>query len=258
LQQQNVMIMKKLIAGNWKMNGSAQGAETLAREIRNLAGSTTPLAGRCDVLVCPPFIHIHAVRQVLGDSSGVLYGGQDCSAEENGAHTGDISASMLKDLGCAHVILGHSERRADHLETSADVRAKALKALACNLIPIICVGETLEQREAGEEKQVVGVQLRESVPDLDETQIIVIAYEPVWAIGTGKTPTNAEIEAMHGFIAEALRVRFPAHDEIRILYGGSLKPANAHEILAIPHVDGGLIGGASLQADSFIAIAQAA
>lgn len=250
--------MKKLIAGNWKMNGSAQGAEALAREIRDVAGSSGPIAARCDVLVCPPFVHIHAVRQALGDSSGILCGAQDCSLQENGAHTGDISASMLKDLGCAYVILGHSERRADHGETSQAVRAKALKALAHNLIPIICVGETLEQREAGKEEQVVGAQLRASVPDLGEGQIVVIAYEPVWAIGTGKTPTNIEIEAMHGFIATDLRARFPAHDKIRILYGGSLKPGNACEILAIPHVDGGLIGGASLQAGSFIAIAQAA
>ncbi|MCB1562351.1 MAG: triose-phosphate isomerase [Alphaproteobacteria bacterium] len=250
--------MKKLIAGNWKMNGSVRDAEALAREISALAGNDASLAARCDFLVCPPFLHMQAVSRILGESSEIAYGAQDCSAEENGAHTGDISASMLKDLGCAYVILGHSERRADHGETSETVRAKAIKALTHHLIPIICVGETLKQRDAGEEEHIVGAQLRDSVPDLEEGQIIVIAYEPVWAIGTGKTPTSLEIEAMHGFIASALKERFPAHEDIRILYGGSLKPTNAQEILAIQHVDGGLIGGASLQADSFIAIAQAA
>lgn len=249
--------MKKLIAGNWKMNGTLDGARALIAGIVNRISAQEELLERCEFLVCPPFLHIGAVRHALAGYPKLTYGGQDCAAENNGAHTGDISASMLRDSGCRYVILGHSERRNFHGETDALIQAKAKKALAHDLVPIICVGETEGQREAGQAEEIVGAQLAASIPPLTPFDSLVVAYEPVWAIGTGKTPTTSDIKTMHGFIAAALEEKLSGRKDIRILYGGSLKPKNAREILTLENVGGGLIGGASLQADSFIAIAEA-
>ncbi|HTR16890.1 MAG TPA: triose-phosphate isomerase [Acetobacteraceae bacterium] len=242
--------MRQLIAGNWKMNGLTAGAEALVREVRAGADGLA-----CDLLVCPPFTQIAPVAAILA-GSGVALGGQDCHAAEGGAHTGDISAPMLADLGCAHVILGHSERRQNHGETDAAVQAKAWAAARAGLTPIVCVGETEAEREAGRETAVVGGQLAGSLP---EDFAGCIAYEPVWAIGTGKTPTEQDVAAMHGFIRRALVERFgQAGTGIRILYGGSVKPDNAARLLRVPEVGGALVGGASLKAADFLAIARAA
>nr|WP_281419588.1 triose-phosphate isomerase [Falsiroseomonas tokyonensis] len=239
-----------MIAGNWKMHGTLREAASLAEAVRAGAAGLS-----VDLLVCPPFPYIHLVAAaMLGQPMAV--GAQDCHAAAKGAHTGDISAPMLRDVGATHVILGHSERRADHGETDAAVRAKAEAALAVGLVPVVCVGETEAQRLAGEAEAVVRRQLAESLPD---SFAGIIAYEPVWAIGTGRTPTEADIAAIHATIREALVARFGASGQAtRILYGGSMKPGNAKAILALPHVDGGLVGGASLVAADFLAIAQAA
>ena len=199
-------------------------------------------------MICPPATLLSAIsEQLLG--SGVAAGGQDCHAAQTGAHTGDVSAQMVRDAGGTYVSVGHSERRADHGESDAAVKAKAVAALEAGLTPIICVGETKEERQAGRAEEIVGGQLGGSLPDGDQT--IVVAYEPVWAIGTGLTPSNDDIAAMHAFI------RGKVGADTRILYGGSVKPGNAQEILAIDHVNGALVGGASLKADDFFAIAQA-
>ncbi|WP_207537309.1 triose-phosphate isomerase [Sabulicella rubraurantiaca] len=243
--------MRPLIAGNWKMHGTLAEASRLAEGVKG--GATG-----ADLLVCPPFLHIPGVVSALRGSS-VAVGGQDCHAAAKGAHTGDVSAAMLCDAGATHVILGHSERRADHGETDADVRAKAESALAAGLTPIVCVGETEDQRLAGEAEHVVEAQLAGSLPDGFAEAGGVVAYEPVWAIGTGRTPTEDDIAAIHGAMRRALVGRFgkPA-EATRLLYGGSVKPGNAVAILALPHVDGALVGGASLVAADFLAIAQAA
>jgi triosephosphate isomerase (TIM) len=242
--------MRQLIAGNWKMNGLTAGAEALVRDVRAGAEGLA-----CELLICPPFTQIAPVASLLA-GSGIALGGQDCHAAESGAHTGDISAPMLADLGCAYVILGHSERRQNHGETDAAVQAKARAAAKAGLSPIVCVGETEAEREAGRETAVVGAQLAGSLPE-DFTGSI--AYEPVWAIGTGKTPTEEDVAAMHGFIRRALVERFGAAGAgIRILYGGSVKPDNAVRLLRVPEVGGALIGGASLKAADFLAIARAA
>lgn len=239
--------MKKLIAGNWKMNGTLDSARALIAGIE--AGLTPDVMNTCDFVICPPFPHLMTAAQ---RGPGLALGAQDCSAHENGAYTGDVSAAMLKDLGCTYVILGHSERRQYFHETDEGVAIKAAKAHAAGLITIICVGETEEQREQGAQEQIVADQLKGSLPiGYDETNT-VIAYEPVWAIGTGKTATAQDIAAMHAFIRKQV-----GSDKMRILYGGSMKPGNAAEILATPNVDGGLIGGASLKADDFLAIAKA-
>ena len=251
-KEQEEAVMKKLIAGNWKMHGDLGEARRLIADIVNGLYEREELHESCDFLVCPPTIHIASVRHALQGYPKIVFGGQDCSAEENGAHTGDISAAMLKDSGCSYVIVGHSERRADHGEGDADVKAKALQALAADLKPIICVGETLDQREAGDALAVVEEQLKGSLPDGDQWGEIVVAYEPVWAIGTGKVASIEDIEEMHAHI------RGIVGDKVRILYGGSMKPDNAGEILAVSNVDGGLIGGASLKAESFIGIAKQA
>lgn len=228
--------MSKLIVGNWKMNGLT--ADSLDR-----AGKLA--ASGLHMVVCPPATQIAAVAAAVKGSK-VLWGGQDCSAQGPGAFTGDIAAEMLKELGCSYVIVGHSERRQHHGETSAQVKAKAAKALAAGLTPIVCVGEVLAEREAGKHEAVVGQQLAESVPEGN----VVIAYEPVWAIGTGKVASPEDIRAMHAFI----RGKAGA---LPILYGGSVKADNAREILHTPNVDGVLVGGASLKPDEFIAIAGA-
>ncbi len=246
--------VRPLIAGNWKMHGTLREAAALAEAIRAGAAADPPAA---ELLVCPPFPYLHALAvSLLGQ--GVAVGAQDCHAAAKGAHTGDVAAPMLRDVGATHVILGHSERRADHAETDAAVRAKAGAALAAGLIPVVCLGESEAQRLAGEAEAVVTGQLDGSLPDGFAAAGGVLAYEPVWAIGTGRTPTGADIAAIHAAIRARLQARFGAAGAgLRILYGGSVKPGNAAGILAIAHVDGALVGGASLLAADFLAIAAA-
>ena len=242
--------MPQLIAGNWKMHGLSANAAALARDV---AAGASGLP--CELLVCPPAVHLAAVAQAVAGSP-VAVGGQDCHQEKQGAHTGDVSAPMLRDLGAGWVILGHSERRQNHGETDELVREKTLAAVEAGLTPIICVGETDEQRGGGEETEVVGWQLAGSLPKPFSG---VVAYEPVWAIGTGRTATEQDVAMMHAFIREELVRQFgDAGNTIRILYGGSVKPANAASLLSVPHVGGALVGGASLNAGDFLAIAQAA
>jgi triosephosphate isomerase len=242
--------IRPLVAGNWKMNGNLAMASALI-------GALKAKQGHVDLLVCPPFPYLAAVGAALAGSKLAL-GAQDCHANASGAHTGDVAAPMLADLGCRYVILGHSERRTDHGESSAVVAAKAKAALAAGLTAIICVGETEAQRNAGEELKVVEKQIVESIPSEANAGNAVIAYEPVWAIGTGKTPTTADVEAMHRHIRALLKSRVTGGAEIRILYGGSVKPSNAAELMAVAEVNGALVGGASLKAEDFWAIAEGA
>ncbi|RUT33189.1 triose-phosphate isomerase [Arsenicitalea aurantiaca] len=243
--------MTPLIVGNWKMNGLGASLGEFA-DLASLL--TTGEPPRCIVAICPPATLLSQMAD-QGALSGILTGGQDCHVAQNGAHTGDISAAMLADAGAQFVIVGHSERRADHGETDDLVRRKAVAALAAGLTPIICVGETEAERDAGQAEAVVGAQLAASVPDEAASHEVVIAYEPVWAIGTGRTPTNEEIGQMHGALRARLVERFGDRGAaIRLLYGGSMKPINAREILMIDNVDGGLVGGASLLAKDFYAI----
>ncbi|RNF33841.1 triose-phosphate isomerase [Paracoccus methylarcula] len=244
------MAPRKLAAGNWKMNGDLAALAEL-----DLLREAHPEPG-CEVLICPPALLIHPMKARLG-AHATAVGGQDCHANASGAHTGDISASQLKDAGATYVILGHSERRADHGETDADVAAKAAAAHGAELTAIICVGETEAQRDAGETLAVIGAQLAGSLPEGASAANTVIAYEPVWAIGTGRTPTEAQIAEVHAFMRERIQDRVGDADEARLLYGGSVKPANAAEIFALPHVDGALVGGASLKAADFGAIISA-
>jgi triosephosphate isomerase (TIM) len=242
--------MRQLIAGNWKMNGLSGEASAIIGSLRDGAQGLG-----CDLLVCPPFTQIVTAAKLLAGSP-VAVGGQDCHVNEKGAHTGDISAAMLRDAGASWVILGHSERRQDHHETDALVQAKTNAAIAAGLTPIVCVGETEAQRVAGDQNKVVGAQLTGSLPPGFAG---VVAYEPVWAIGTGKTATEADVVAMHLFIRETLvRHLGPTGNTLRILYGGSVRPANATSLLAVPHVGGALVGGASLKAEEFLGIAKAA
>jgi triosephosphate isomerase len=209
-----------------------------------------------EMLVCPPFPLISKVVEAVG-GSGIAVGGQDCHMQEKGAHTGDTSAWMLKDLGCSHVIVGHSERRTNHAEADAQIKAKAQAALAAGLIAIVCIGETLEERDAGKTLDVNKRQLLGSLPDGATAANTVVAYEPVWAIGTGRTATPEQAQEVHRMIRSELQGKLgqaPA-DAMRILYGGSMNPKNAKELLAQPDIDGGLIGGASLKADDFCAVA---
>jgi triosephosphate isomerase (TIM) len=238
---------RKLIAGNWKMNGLRADGVGLATAIAAQAKASKP---RGDLLVCPPATIIAAIGEAIA-GSGVALGGQNCNALEKGPCTGDVSAEMLKDAGCAYVIVGHSERRAACGETDAIVKDKAAAAWRAGLVAILCVGETRAEREAGRQVAVVSTQLAGSLPDGATADKLVIAYEPVWAIGTGLTPTLSDIAAIHAVI----RGKVP--EDTRILYGGSVNPGNAREILSLDDVDGGLIGGASLKADDFWAIAEA-
>ncbi|SMF69657.1 triosephosphate isomerase [Tistlia consotensis] len=254
---------RPLIAGNWKMNGRvADGrllAEEIAQRMHRARETDEPQLPECDLLVCPPFTLLETVHRALA-GSGVALGAQDCHPAASGAHTGDISAAMLADLGCSHVIVGHSERRHDHGEGDALVRAKAEAALAEGLVPVVCVGETAAERDAGRALAVVTGQLAGSLPESFEPERLVLAYEPVWAIGTGKTATPADAAEVHQAIRGALAARFGAGAAaaVRILYGGSVKPENAAELLRAPEVDGALVGGASLKSDDFWRIAQAA
>jgi triosephosphate isomerase len=237
---------KQLVAGNWKMNGLRADGIALAGALA--ARAQPPHA--CDLLVCPPTTLLIPIGKVLAGSR-VALGGQDCHAAPSGACTGSISAEMLRDAGCSHVIVGHSERRHGCGESDADVRAKTLAAWRAGLVAILCVGETRAEREAGRAVDIVSGQLAGSVPDGAAADMLVIAYEPVWAIGTGLTPTNVDIAQIHA----AIRGRIPSGT--RILYGGSVNPKNAAEILALADVDGALVGGASLKAEDFWTIAQA-
>ncbi len=249
--------MKKLIAGNWKMNGNTTDAVHLVQEISALLNNEPDILQRADLLICPPFLHIETVRKAATNDA-ILMGAQDCARTSNGAHTGDISASMINDIGCEYVILGHSERRTGHKESDNLIAEKAKAAHGNNLISIICVGETAEERDQGKENDVIGTQLDQSIPDTATANNIVIAYEPVWAIGSGKTASPEDVANMHAFIRANLKDRLKDGNTIRILYGGSMKPENAKALLSTPNVDGGLIGGASLKADQFIAIAKEA
>ena len=243
---------RKLAAGNWKMNGLS-GA--LAEATRLADAHPAP---RIDILICPPATLLSRLAGALKGST-IAVGGQDCHPADAGAHTGDISAAMLADAGAGHVILGHSERRADHGETDEDVRSRVRAAIAVGLRVIVCTGESGAERDAGETLAVVGAQLAGSVPDGMTAKTLVIAYEPVWAIGTGQVPTPDQIAGVHGFIRSRMIRRFGEEtgQGIRILYGGSVTPDNAARIFAVADVDGALVGGASLKASSFSAIVRA-
>ncbi|MBC3869032.1 triose-phosphate isomerase [Undibacterium oligocarboniphilum] len=246
---------RKLIAGNWKMNGSFSANRLLLSEI--LAGvSTTPA---CDILVCAPAPYLSQCAEILAKSA-VAWGAQDVSAHPHGAFTGEVSAAMLADCACRYVIIGHSERRAYHAESDELTAQKVLQALANNLTPVLCVGETLEQRESGQTNSVVAGQLCAVLDVLDVGQLsrLVIAYEPVWAIGTGKTATPQMAQDVHAFLRQQVTVRdAAAANVVRILYGGSMKPDNAAELLCMADIDGGLIGGAALKSADFLAIVAA-
>lgn len=236
--------MRKLIAGNWKMNGSVAALDELAP-----IAETTRARPHVDVAICPPFTLIAAA---VARAPGLAIGAQDCHEAAQGAHTGCVSAAMLREAGARFVIVGHSERRADQGETDTLVRSKAEAAIAAGLIAIVCVGETEDERDAGQAVAVVERQLAGSLPLGSGSGSLVVAYEPVWAIGTGRTPSTDDIVAMHSAI------RATVGNEVRILYGGSVKPSNAAEILALPDVDGALVGGASLTAADFVPIIEAA
>ncbi|WP_204113996.1 triose-phosphate isomerase [Shimia biformata] len=240
---------RKLAAGNWKMNGTGAALS----ELEKLA--QTPATSQTDILICPPATLISRAADTLAGTA-IALGGQDCHALESGAHTGDISAQMLADAGASMVILGHSERREDHGERDEDVRAKARAAIDGGLTAVICVGESLAEREAANTLDIIGGQLAGSIPDTATGENLVIAYEPIWAIGTGKVPTIAQIGEVHDFIRARLERRFGegVGRSTRILYGGSVKPDNAAEIFSVPNVDGALVGGASLKAADFSAI----
>ncbi len=246
------MMRRKLAAGNWKMNGtSAALSELDALAAKHPSPSV-------DVLICPPATLLHrAAERTQG--TGVAIGGQDCHAAPSGAHTGDTSAEMLKDAGATAVILGHSERREDHGEQNEDVRAKANAVMEAGLQAIICVGESLEQREAANTLDIIGGQMSGSIPDRSTGENLIVAYEPIWAIGTGKVPTLDEIGEVHDFIRARLERRFGegVGRSVRLLYGGSVKPSNAAEIFGVSNVDGALVGGASLKAADFSGIVEA-
>jgi len=240
-----------LVAGNWKMNGLVASRSELAKIIAG-AGALT---GKAELMVCPPATLI-ADFAVAARGSAVTVGAQDCHVAPSGAHTGDISAEMLADAGARAVIVGHSERRTDHHETDAEVRAKAQAVWRAGLIAIVCVGEQRVEREAGKTLDVVGRQLDGSLPDGATAAKLVVAYEPVWAIGTGLTPTQGDVAEVHAYVRKRLSGRFRGDGErIRILYGGSVKPGNAKELLTVTEVNGALVGGASLKAEDFLSIA---
>jgi triosephosphate isomerase len=242
---------RPLVAGNWKMNGLKSSAAELGKIMQGCG----ELWRKADLMVCPPATLVMTFA-VVALGSKIAIGGQDCHAEASGAYTGDLSAEMLADLGASAVIVGHSERRTYHRETDAEVRKKALAAWRAGLQAILCIGESHDERIAGKTLEVVGAQLDGSVPEGATAANLVIAYEPVWAIGTGLTPTPADVAEVHAFIRRRLTQRFAAEGQgMRILYGGSVKPSNAKELLTVPDVDGALVGGASLKAEDFLGIA---
>jgi triosephosphate isomerase len=244
---------RPLLAGNWKMNG----LNSSMAELDKLIEASAAVARSLDLMVCPPATLV-ASFAARAKGSKLLIGGQDCHPEPAGAYTGDIAAEMLADAGASAVIVGHSERRTYHHEDDAAVRRKAQAAWRAKLVAIVCVGETRGDRDAGRTLDVVGRQLDGSLPDRADATNLVVAYEPVWAIGTGLTPTPADVVEVHGFIRARLTARFGAAGEgVRVLYGGSVKPANARELLTLANVDGALVGGASLKAGEFLGIAKA-
>jgi triosephosphate isomerase len=245
-------IIRPLIAGNWKMNG----LRSSMAEFEAMLAGASKVAAKADLLVCPPATLIAAFAAKLAGSKGLMIGGQDCHPKPSGAHTGDISAEMLADAGASAVIVGHSERRADHGEGDSLVRHKAEAAWRAGLTAIVCVGETQSHRDAGQTLDICRGQLQGSLPEGARADNLVVAYEPVWAIGTGLTPTAKDVEQIHQFIREALSARFNQEGaKMRILYGGSVKPSNARELMGVANVNGALIGGASLKATDFLAIA---
>ena len=243
---------RKLAAGNWKMNGTRAALLELQAMISAHADPSV------DILICPPATLLREAA-ILTEGSAIRIGGQDCHAEVSGAHTGDISAAMLADAGASHVILGHSERRENHEESSDLVRAKARAAHAANLIAVICMGESLAEREAANTLDIIAGQLASSIPDATNAGNTVIAYEPIWAIGTGLTPTVEQIDEVHDYIRQSLIARFGPEigNSMPLLYGGSVKPGNAAEIFATDNVDGALVGGASLKQSDFSPIINA-
>lgn len=244
---------RPLVAGNWKMNGKLESLQ----EVRLLAGMLKDVKLSCEVLVCPPATIVGKVKSLLR-SAKIKAGGQDCHWNSHGAHTGDISAEMLKDAGCAAVIVGHSERRTGYAETDDIVRAKAGAAHRAGLTAIVCIGETLDERKSGQTLAVLSRQIAGSIPKKTLAANTVIAYEPVWAIGTGLTPSLAEVAEAHAHIREDLARLLPNEAaQMRILYGGSVKPTNASELMAVANVNGCLVGGASLKAADFIGIIKA-
>lgn len=246
---------RKLIAGNWKMNGSLAANAVLLNGIKAELGQAS-----CALAVCVPAPYFAQCKAEL-DGSPVAWGGQDLSIHESGAYTGEVSGTMLRDFGCRYVIVGHSERRSHHRESNELVAQKAVSAIKAGLIPIICVGESLVERDSGQTDAVVGAQIEAVLVavDADDLSKIVVAYEPVWAIGTGKTATPQMAQDVHAMLRSKLAVKNPvAAETLQILYGGSMKPDNAKELLAMPDIDGGLIGGASLKAVDFLAIVRAA
>ena len=248
---------KNIVAGNWKMNKTLQEGIALAKELNEALAADKP---NCDVIICTPFIHLASVTPIV-DSAVIGVGAENCADKVSGAYTGEVSAAMVASTGAQYVILGHSERRAYYHETVEILAEKVKLALANNLKPIFCIGEVLEEREAGKQNEVVKAQLEGSLFDLTAEQFsqVILAYEPVWAIGTGKTATAEQAEEMHAFIRETIAAKFGAEaaEEVSILYGGSCKPSNAKEIFSKPDVDGGLIGGAALKAADFKGIIDA-
>ncbi|MFY9116051.1 MAG: triose-phosphate isomerase [Bacteroidales bacterium] len=248
---------EKIVAGNWKMNTSVAEGVQLAREV--LAGAAQ-IPERVQVILAPPFTHLYPIAQLLEGQSRIALAAQNCAEEAKGAYTGEVSAGMLASVPCSYVILGHSERRMYYGETDETLWNKLCQALANGLRPIFCVGELLEEREANQHFQVVASQLKHVIGQLqqDDFEKIIIAYEPVWAIGTGKTATSDQAQEMHAFIRSFLAGTFGrATEKTPILYGGSCNPSNAKELFSQPDIDGGLIGGASLKANDFLAVAKA-
>jgi triosephosphate isomerase len=245
-------VIRPLVAGNWKMNG----LRSSMAEFEAMLAGASKVAAKADLLVCPPATLIAAFAAKLAGSKGLAIGGQDCHPKPSGAHTGDISAEMLADAGASAVIVGHSERRADHGEGDSLVRQKAEAAWRAGLAAIVCIGETQSHRDAGQTLDICRSQLQGSLPEGARADNLIVAYEPVWAIGTGLTPTAKDVEQIHQFIRQALSARFNQEGAgMRILYGGSVKPSNARELMGVANVNGALIGGASLKATDFLAIA---
>ena len=240
---------KKLAAGNWKMNGKLGSMIEIDALLEKFPDP------KCEVLICPPATMVTAMAATIGDGA-IKTGGQDCHANTTGAHTGDISAEMLADAGASHVIVGHSERRQDHNESDSDIRDKAKAAIAAGLVAVVCCGETDAEREAQNTLEIISGQLAGSIPDNATGENLVVAYEPIWAIGTGKVPTLDQIGEVHDFIRAKLEKRFGegVGRSVRLLYGGSVKPTNADDIFAVSNVDGALVGRASLKAEDFSGI----
>jgi triosephosphate isomerase (TIM) len=244
--------IRPLIAGNWKMNGLRASVS----ELEAMLAGAPDVTDKADLLVCPPATLLAAFADKARGSGAIALGAQDCHPKAFGAHTGDISAEMLADAGAVAIIVGHSERRADHGESDALVRQKAEAAWRAGLVAIVCIGETQAHRDAGQTLHICGGQLSGSLPDGATAANLVVAYEPVWAIGTGLTPTVEDVEQVHKFIRDNLITRFSGEGaKIRILYGGSVKPSNAAELMVVPNVNGALVGGASLKSADFLAIA---